>query len=438
MQNDEAEFLSERQDQWEAAVRAEHGLSRREALRLAATGAFGAAVAGSPFLAGGRASAATAPRPRPGAPAPAGTPRPVPGVLKAQPTNLLIARGTNSEMQWSAMKGAGYHTPADRFFVRNHTNSVLIDPSTWRLNVWGDGLVAGALGPKTYTLKDLQKFEPAEAVVSVECAGNGRSFFGTQQHQPAAGTAWTLGAIGVARWRGVRLADVLHDAGLAPDVIDVMPQGLDPLVITGTVNSGHVRRPLPIAKALKDAIIAFEMNGHNLPPDHGFPARLIVPGWVGVANTKWLGSIQVSREPLFSTWNTTQYRLQGPGFPADQPPLTANPLKSAFELPLGATLPAGQPTTLTGRSWSGRARPKSVAVSTDGGATYRPAKLGKRDPYAAWVQWSIDWTPTTPGPVQLLARATDAQGIGQPDSTRFNTGGYWFDAVVKHPVTVTA
>ena len=121
-------------------------------------------------------------------------------------------------------------------------------------------------------------------------------------------------------------------------------------VVSNGVDQGHVRRPLPVGKALDDVLVAYEMNGEPLPPDHGAPARLVVPGWVGIASIKWLGRIEVSRSPLFSPWNTTSYRMTGAAYPPDSPPLTTQPVKSAFELAWGAELPAGQPHLLTGRA----------------------------------------------------------------------------------------
>ncbi|CAM5409154.1 hypothetical protein SCALM49S_08165 [Streptomyces californicus] len=151
----------------------------------------------------------------------------------------------------------------------------------------------------------------------VECAGNGRAFFTSQQGQAVTGTAWTLGAIGTARWRGVRLADVLRRAGIGRHAVDVLPRGLDAEVVTDGVNLGRVRRPLPVAKALDDVLLAYEMNGVPLPPDHGFPVRLIVPSWVGIANIKWVGDIEVSGEPLLTTGARGHCRLFGPGHPPE-------------------------------------------------------------------------------------------------------------------------
>jgi hypothetical protein len=152
-----------------------------------------------------------------------------------------------------------------------------------------------------------------------------------------------------------------------------MPQGLDADYVTGGVDYGPVRRPLPIAKAFQDAILAYEMNGQPIPPDNGYPVRLIVPGWVGVSNIKWVGQIQVAKEPLYSYWNTTSYILEGDAYPTPIP-LTNQVVKSAFEVAFNATLP-NQFQMLTGRSWSGSAPIKRVDISTDGGTTWRPARL---------------------------------------------------------------
>ncbi len=213
-----------------------------------------------------------------------------PAIVKPLPPEWFIDYGSNAEMRWEAMRREGVVTPAAKFFVRNHTSTPAIDAASWRLRISGDGVRR----PLELSYKALEKLACDSETAFVECAGNGRSFFGTQQGTPASGTQWKLGAIGVARWRGVRLRDVLERAGIRRDAVDVMSAGLDPAYVSGGVDYGHVRRPLPVAKALDDALIALEMNGDALPPDHGFPARLVVPGWVGVANIKWLGSIEVS------------------------------------------------------------------------------------------------------------------------------------------------
>ena len=173
--------------------------------------------------------------------------------------------------------------------MRNHTSTPIIDPRTYRLQVFGSGLRR----PEgiSLSLRDLQRLPSRTIFAAIECAGNGRSFFASQQGTPAAGTQWKLGAIGVARWRGVPLRAVLEHAGVTRRAVDVMPEGLDAEVAT----NGHVRRPLPIGKALDDVLLAYEMNGAPLPPDHGAPVRVVVPGWIGIASIKWVGRIEVVR-----------------------------------------------------------------------------------------------------------------------------------------------
>jgi DMSO/TMAO reductase YedYZ molybdopterin-dependent catalytic subunit len=335
------------------------------------------------------------------------------------------------------MTDQGYLVPVDRFFVRNHTRTPLLDADTWRLRVFGSGL-RGSPGPADaveFSYRDLRDL-PAETVTAfVECAGNGRSFFTTQQGQTVSGTAWKLGAVGVARWRGVRLATVLHRAGLTRAAVDVLPQGLDPDYVTGGVNLGPVRRPLPVAKALRDVLLAYEMNGEPLPPDHGFPVRLVVPQWIGISSIKWLGQIEVADTPLFSPWNTQFYRLFGADYPAGGQPVTRQVVKSAFELPWDASLAAGTRHVLRGRSWSGNGPIRSVEVSVDGGANWRRARFVGSSTPLGWRRWEIDWQPA-PGSYTLRARATDTAGATQPDVTPLNTLGYLFGAVVAHPVRI--
>jgi DMSO/TMAO reductase YedYZ molybdopterin-dependent catalytic subunit len=215
-----------------------------------------------------------------------------------------------------------------------------------------------------------------------------------------------------------------------------MPQGLDPTVVSNGVDAGHVRRPLPVEKALDDVLLAYEMNGAPLPPDHGFPVRLLAPGWVGIASVKWVGQLEVSQQPLFSPWNTTSYRLTGPSYPPDEPPLTEQAVKSAFELGWNADFRAGRSHRLSGRSWSGHAAIRRVEASTDGGAAWKRAHLHGPNLPRAWVRWHFHWHQPAAGRYELLVRATDRQGFTQPDSVPFNDGGYLFWAVVRHPVTV--
>ncbi|WP_235834388.1 sulfite oxidase [Actinomadura logoneensis] len=360
-------------------------------------------------------------------------------IVKPLPPELFIARDTNAETRWEAMAGQGTVTPTDRFFVRNHVSTPRIDARTWRLRLWGSGLDGSPTEdrPVEFTYDELLALPARTVTTAIECTGTGRSFFETQQNERVRGTPWTLGGIGVATWRGVPLADLLHRAGLSPAAVDLMPRGLDPEFVDEGENMGRVRRPLPVAKALDDVLVAYEMNGEPLPPDHGFPARLVVPRWVGIASIKWLGDIEVADHELTSPWNTRYYRMFRPDLPAEGEVLTTMNVKSAFELPFPATLDAaaGREVTLTGRSWSGTGRVEHVEVSTDGGAHWAPARLDERTD--AWVLWSFPWRPPAPGGYALLARATDDTGRTQPDVEPHNGNGYLFGAVVRHPVTVT-
>ena len=357
------------------------------------------------------------------------------GIVKPLPEEHFAIRGTNAETRFAALRGTGYHTPNELFFVRNHTTTPRLDADSWRLRVWGSGLAGGEV---EFDLAALRALPAVEHSAFVECAGNGRSFYASQQGETVSGTAWTLGAIGVARWRGARLRDVLRLAGVTRHAVDVQPRGLDAEVFgSDGASMGHVRRPLPVAKALDDVLLAYEMNGEPLPPDHGHPVRVLVPSWVGISSVKWVGDIEVSAEPLYSPWNTDLYRLFGPAHPPEgSAPLTRQTLKSAFELPWEAPLAAGREQLLTGRSWSGAGGVRAVEVSTDGGTRWRPARLHDTPRRDGWTRWSLDWTPTAPGRVELLARATDVTGATQPERAVFNQQGYLFDAVVRHPVTV--
>ncbi|MFB8117927.1 sulfite oxidase [Streptomyces sp. NPDC056465] len=411
----EAAYDRRRLRQWSRGRARSAGIGRRDLLRLVA-----AASAAAPLV--------------PAAASPARAAEGLPGVVKPLPAELFTLRGTNAETNFASLRDTGLLTSADRFFVRNHTATPLVDAAQWRLTVWGSGLTGG---PVDFSYAALRALPSVSRTAFVECAGNGRSFFGSQQGQQVSGTAWTLGAIGTARWRGARLADVLRRAGLGRDAVDVLPRGLDAEVVSDGTNLGRVRRPLPVAKAMDDVILAYEMNGEPLPPDHGAPVRLIVPSWVGIANIKWVGDIEVSAQPLVSPWNTSLYRLFGPGHPPEgSAPLTRQTLKSAFELAQGASFAVHRRHLLTGRSWSGGAPVRSVEVSTDGGDRWRPARLRDEPRAGSWVRWTADWVPEVTGPGVLLARATDRSGRTQPATTAHNTQGYLFDAVVRHPVTV--
>src|SRR5438270_1940942 len=227
-------------------------------------------------------------------------------IVKALPPDEFHVYESNAEMRWEVMRDQGYVVPNANFFVRNHTSTPLIDARTWTLNVFGTGLRGQVTkdAPVRFSYQDLLDMSARTVVSFIECAGNGRGFFTSQQGETVTGTPWKLGAIGVAAWRGVPLSVVLERSGVTPAAVDVMPYGLDPDFITGGVSHGPVRRPIPVAKALDDVILAYEMNGEPLPPDSGYPVRAVVPHWAGVSSIKWVGQIEVSATPLVSYWNT--------------------------------------------------------------------------------------------------------------------------------------
>lgn len=399
----EADYDRDRIERHIHAEAARTGLSRRSIVRLLAAGAAGLTL--SP-----RSLRAQTP----------------PTIVKPLPADKFRILGTNAETLFEAFKGVGYLTPASLFFVRNHTSTPRIDERSWRLTVSGSGVRR----PLRLSYRDLLRFRSVTTTKLIECAGNGRSFFGSQQGTPASGSAWRLGAIGVGKWTGVRLSEILDYARVKRSAVDVQPEGLDAEVGA----NGHVRRAIPIEKALHDVLLVYGLNGKPLPPDHGFPVRVLVPGWIGISNIKWVGHIEVSEQPLFSAWNTTQYRLFGAEYP-DQPVLTRQTLKSAFELPFPATVPAGW-HFLTGRSWSAHGSIRRVEVSFDGGKRWYDAYVDRhKNKPQAWAQWNIPW-PARPGNHVLKARATDSRGNVQPETVPFNDQGYLFGAVVNHPVTV--
>jgi DMSO/TMAO reductase YedYZ molybdopterin-dependent catalytic subunit len=394
---------------WEKAR--ELGISRRRFLGLLAAGTI--------TVAGG--SALWRPRSASAAPAPSEL------VVKPTPPDLFYDFGSNREMRWEAMATRGYVVPNELFFVRNHTRTPRIDASTWRLKVEGTGVAR----PLELTYDDMLNMPAVSVVRYVECAGNGRSFFERAYGKRASGTQWILGAVGVAEWTGVPLREVLERAGLKRTARDVMPEGLDDL---------RVRRPMPVAKALEpDTLVVFAMNGQILPPDHGFPVRILVPGWIGIANIKWVGRIEVSEQPLYSPWNTDSYVFIGPDYrpepPAKGPILTFQNIKSALELPWHGEIPAGR-RLVRGRSWSPFGKIAKVEVSLDHGATWQPAAI--RDPNAAraWARWDFLWD-AKPGFYAIRVRATDEKGNTQPFRVPFNEQGYLYNAVVGHPITVT-
>jgi DMSO/TMAO reductase YedYZ molybdopterin-dependent catalytic subunit len=328
--------------------------------------------------------------------------------------------GFNAETRWEALAGTGYLTPNEKFFVRSHAPTPRIDADAWRLRVDGPGVRREVdLG-----YEDVLRLPAVTVTRALECAGNGRAFFGEEQSREAPGLPWRLGAVGVAEWTGTPMRAVLERAGVKPSARDVMAESLDAV---------RMRRPLPVEKAMGDALLVYAMNGEELPPDHGYPVRVIVPGWAAVASVKWVGRLHVAEERLYSPWNTEDYVLTGGSFGRERIPLTSQGIKSALEMPWPARLGRG-PQEIRGRSWSGAGAISRVGYSVDGGP-WREAKLFGPNVAGAWARWAFRWD-ASPGLHEVKVRAVDKTGRAQPDAVGWNDLGYLYDGVVGHPVEV--
>jgi sulfite oxidase len=324
-------------------------------------------------------------------------------------------------------------TPVPHFFVRNHMHEPSeLDPHDWPLSIGGE-----VEKPITLNLTELSKIETHSVINTLECAGNGRGL----QRPQVPGIQWGKGAVGTARFSGPRLRDVLQRAGVKPTGKHVMFRGLDE--VPGKVPP--FIRSIPIEKALDaDTIIATHMNGSPLPKHHGFPARALVPGWIGAASCKWLTEIKVLEAEFVGNFMSPGYRLPNqpvqPGEtvkPEDTHPVTALSVKSVIAGPSdGDNLRAGN-VRVHGAAWAGEADIEKVEISTDGGATWIPAKLGHDQAHYAWRLWAYDWKPAKTGDYTLLSRATDSQGRTQPSAAVWNPSGYLYNAIDQVKVHVS-
>ena len=324
-------------------------------------------------------------------------------------------------------------TPVPHFFVRNHMfEPIELDPHDWLLSIGGE-----VEKPITLNLAELSKIETHSVVNTLECAGNGRSLYRPQ----VPGIQWGKGAVGTARFSGPRLRDVLQRAGVKSTGKHVMFRGLDE--VPGKVPP--FIRSIPIEKALDaDTIIATHMNGSPLPKHHGFPARALVPGWIGAASCKWLTEIKLLEAEFVGNFMSGGYRVPNqpakPGEavkPEDTHPLTALNVKSVIAGPTdGANLKAGN-IRVHGAAWAGEADIEKVEISTDGGTTWIPAKLGHDQAHYAWRLWALDWKPGKIGDYTILSRATDNQGRTQPATAVWNPSGYLNNAIDQVKVHVS-
>lgn len=323
-------------------------------------------------------------------------------------------------------------TPNELFFVCNDASTARVDLSTYRLLVEGDAVERRL----SLTYDELLALPRRSIPAYLECAGNQRNLFHKVLGREVGDIQWMLGGVGLAEWTGVSLREVLNMAGMKSNAFDVNVTGLD-----SDATEGGVRRPMPIEKAMDpDTLLAYEMNGETLPPDHGFPLRAIVPGWVGANSVKWVGNITVSSEKIWVHRTTRQYVMIGEHWPAERyapaegAPITTQNVKSSLILPWPATLPAG-PQVIHGLARSPFARIARVEWSADRGSTWRRARLGEAISKYAWTRFEFDWDAPA-GNHALMTRAVDEQGNGQPESIPVNERGYLFNMIYPHPVKV--
>ncbi len=287
-------------------------------------------------------------------------------LVKPTPAELMEDAGTGLDYGTRPDRMPGYLVPNDRFYVRSHAPTPAVDLADWTLDIDGDGVRR----PVSYRYDELWNRFPLVSVIrTIECAGNRRVLLGDEFAATFDGTQWGRGAIGTAEWTGVRLRDLLEPAGLGPGAREVMPESLDAI---------RARLPMPLAKArADDTIVALAMNGEILPADHGFPARMVVSGWLGAASIKWLARIEVSQRHLYVPWNTVDYVLIGPGYPSDGPArgpaITDQPISVLTELPWPARL-RPEPQMIRGRAFAGEVAIAAVEYRIDDGP-WRTAEL---------------------------------------------------------------
>jgi DMSO/TMAO reductase YedYZ molybdopterin-dependent catalytic subunit len=321
-------------------------------------------------------------------------------------------------------------TPLGLHYILTHYDIPTVDRGAWRLTVGGH-----VRAPLELSLQELQAMQGVTIPVTMECAGNGRALLSPRPvSQP-----WLHEAVGTAEWSGVPLAAILEMVGPSPGGTEVVFRGLDRGVEGGIVQS--FERSLPIAETLRpEVILAFGMNGRPLPPQHGFPLRLIVPGWYGMASVKWLERITVVDRPFTGPQQAQSYRLRQQEDDAGTPLTRMEPRSLMIppgipEFPNRLRHVRAGTVLLEGRAWSGWARLVRVDVSADGGETWMKALLGEPPGPHAWIPWSVEWDATV-GEHELITRATDETGRTQPLEPEWNVGGYGNNEVQRVRVIV--
>ncbi len=321
-------------------------------------------------------------------------------------------------------------TPVGMHYLLSHYDVPRVDVDDWALEITGRVDLDVRL-----TLEELRARPRLTQRVTTECAGNGRAGLSPRPlSQP-----WNVEAVGTGEWTGTALGPLLEEVGLSDDAVEVVFTGLDAGIEKGIRQ--HYERSLTVEQARREEVmVAYELNGQLLPPQHGFPLRLVVPGWYGMGNVKWLSRITVVDEPFTGYQQSSAYRWRTSAEERGSP--MTRMLPRSLLAPPGIpdfftrarTLGPG-PVTLVGRAWSGHGEIRGVKVSVDDGATWSKARLdSQQDPYA-WVGWSYAWD-AAPGDHMIACRATDTDGNEQPLQSEWNLGGYACNGVQRVPVRV--
>jgi DMSO/TMAO reductase YedYZ molybdopterin-dependent catalytic subunit len=352
-----------------------------------------------------------------------------------QPLIKLTGRPPNYETPLSYFSTP--ITPNNAFFVRYHLAGIpaRIDATTWKLDVGGDG----ATSPASFSLADLQNnFEQVEVTAVCQCSGNRRGL--SQPHVP--GVQWGIGAMGNAVWRGPRLKDVLAKAGIAKETVEIVIEGADNAVITTTPDFA---KSIPLSKAMEDnTIIAVQMNGEALPHFNGYPARLIVPGWTATYWVKHITSLNAINKPYEGFWVKGAYRIPTGMFPVVQrfltqetaanTPITEMVVNSLIVTPgEGQRFTAGQTVEVSGVAWDGGYGIAQVEISTDGGANWRAATLGRDLGRYSFRPFTHRFAAAR-GNEKIMAKATNRIGQTQVETLLFNGAGYHNN--VTRPTTI--
>ncbi len=329
-------------------------------------------------------------------------------------------------------------TPTDLFYIRNHWKGTPnLDPATYRLEIGGE--VTSQL---RLSLDDLRQMPQKRLQVTFECCGNSPvPEYWAKQTRAIMEKVSGHGIMGNAEWTGVPLAMVLEQAGLKASAVEAVFSGADhgPDEVVGDPPELTYERSLPVAKAMHpDTLLAYEMNGEVLPSLHGFPLRLVVPGWYGMTSVKWLVGIRVLDHPFDGFYQKERYMvMNGPGAASFYTYLTEMKVKSIITNPMpGEIVPLGT-YRVAGAAWSGEKEVVRVEVSTDGGQSWQGARLMPRADYS-WCRWELVWQPPGAGTYTLMSRATNNQGETQPMEfpNQWDGRAYGNNMVFPHPVEV--